>query len=191
MNSDQAKDANMNATLISRLLDLTREKIDPQCALPRSLLVGADNTTRESKNQHFASYMAHRVTSETFESSEVDYMQTGHTHNEQDQRFSSVASLLSRAPVLEDPEDFAGWIRKHLVPARGRALHVEVVDSTWDFQLWYHKLNVQMSGLAATHLEPDTNHVWRFIRREMMPKLMPGTEVEVTHDAWKNLPPPR
>ena len=189
MNSDQAKDANMNATLISRLLDLTREKIDPQCALPRSLLVGADNTTRESKNQHFASYMAHRVTSETFESSEVDYMQTGHTHNEQDQRFSSVASLLSRAPVLEDPEDFAEWIRKHLLPARGRALHVEVVDSTWDFQLWYHKLNVQMSGLAATHLEPDTNHVWRFIRREMMPKLMPGTEVVVTHDAWKDLPP--
>ena len=38
------------------MLDLVKEKIGPQCALPRSLLVAADNTTRESKNQIFANF---------------------------------------------------------------------------------------------------------------------------------------
>ena len=75
-------------------------------ALPRSLLVSADNITREYKNQHFATFMASQVATEKFEATEVQFLQAGHTHNEQDQRFSTVASLLSRrrAPdnVFED-----------------------------------------------------------------------------------------
>ena len=65
-------------------------------ALPRSLLVSADSyTTREYKNQ-LATFMAYLVATEKFEATEVQFLQAGHTHNEQDQCFSTVASLLSR-----------------------------------------------------------------------------------------------
>ena len=104
-------------------------------ALPRSLLVSADNITREYKNQHFATFMADQVATEKFEATEVQFLQAGHTHNEQDQRFSTVASLLSRAPVLEEPQDFADWIRAQVVPppesqvARGsRPRHMGLPD---------------------------------------------------------------
>ena len=122
IDTGQAKDANMNCTIISRCLDLlqqgppgTCQERGPgtawpsQCALPRAIAVGAYNTTRESKNQTFLSFLAHLVARNMFEAAEVQFPQTGHTHthSEQDQRFSSVGALLQRAPVLEDPYESA------------------------------------------------------------------------------------
>ena len=93
MDTGQAKDANMNCTIISRCLDLLQQGLPgtfqergpgtawpSQCALPRSIVVGADNTTRESKNQTFLSFMAHLVARNMFEAAEVQFLQTGHTH---------------------------------------------------------------------------------------------------------------
>jgi hypothetical protein len=202
MNTDVAKDANMNCTIISRCLDLLQQGLPgtrqergagtawpSQCALPRTIVVGADNTTRESKNQTFLSFLAHLVARNMFEAAEVQFLQTGHTHNEQDQRFSSVGALLQRAPVLEDPYEFADWMHANIVPPRGRALHVEVLESTWDFQSWLFQLDAQLSGLAATHTEPDTNHVWRLVRSSMLVNVLPpeALEVEVAHSSWKSL----
>ena len=117
--------------------------------------------------------MAHLVARDVFEAAEVQFLQTGHTHNEQDQRFSSVGFLLQRAPVLEDPYEFADWMRASIVPPRGRALHVEVLESTWDFQTWFFQLDAQTSGLAATHTEPDTNHMWRLVRNALLVNVLP------------------
>ena len=92
----------------------------PGTALPRTIVVGADNTMTELKNG-LLSFMAHLVARNMFEAAEVQFLQTGHTHNEEDQRFSSVGALLQRAPVLEDPYEFADWMHAHIVPLRGRA----------------------------------------------------------------------
>lgn len=175
MGTDQAKDSNMNATVIARTLDLVKQKLSPH-ALPQNLVIQADNTTRESKNQFFALFLSYLVASGKFSVSELQFLQVGHTHNQQDQRFSSVATSLSRAPVLEDPEDFAAWIRGHVKPARGRDLHVEVLSSTWDFQGWFQSLGVQVQGLAATHAEPSTSHCWRICRRSLLPEVGPICE---------------
>jgi hypothetical protein len=188
MDADLPKDANMNCTVIGRVLELVKEKIGPQHALPRNMIVNADNTTRESKNQHFMNFLASMVSLNKFETTELQFLQTGHTHNEQDQRFSTVALALSRAPVLEDTHDFAAWIRANVKPVGGRVLHVEVLDGTYDFQQWFTKLDVCISGLAATSLEPDTNHVWRFIPSSLAASVLDGgVEIEVAHDDWKGM----
>ena len=90
MNPDQPKDASMNCTVIARCLDLVREKIDDQYALPRVLMIQADNTTRESKNQHFCSFCGTLITTEVFDGEAVEFMVTSHTHNEQDRWPTSV-----------------------------------------------------------------------------------------------------
>ena len=182
MSSDIPKDANMNCTVIARVLDLVKEKLGVSTT-PQNLVVAADNTCRESKNQTFVNYNGYLITGKKFLTTEVQYQTTGHTHNEQDQRFSTVATSLSRAPVLEDPEEFAAWIRSHVQPVRGRVLHVEVLEATYDFQKWFHALGVQIKGLAATHTEPDTNHVWRFLPRAMMAGV---SDVEVHHHEWEH-----
>ena len=140
MDADQAKDSNMNATVIARTLDLVKQKTGQ--SLPRNIAIQADNTTRESKNQHFATFTSYLVASEKFDASETQFLQVGHTHNGQDQRFSTVATVLSRAPVLEDVHDFADWIRNNVQPARGRQLHVEILGNTFDFQAWFSKLGM-------------------------------------------------
>ena len=66
------------------------------------MLVAADNTTREAKNTTFATYLAYLVGAGIFTQAECQYMQTGHTHNAVDQRFSVLAAKLARAPVLEE-----------------------------------------------------------------------------------------
>ena len=100
-----------------------------------------------------------------------------------------MGALLQRAPVLEDPYEFADWMLAHIVPPRGRALNVEVLESPWDFQLWLFQLDAQLSCLAATRTEPDTNHVWKLVRSSMLVNVLPreDLEVEVAHSSWKSL----
>ena len=184
MGSDLAKDANMNCTIISRALDL--EKLG-DAAMPRTLVVSADNTTRESKNQYFATYLSMLVSSGRFESVELQFMQVGHTRNEQDHWFSTLATVLSRAPVLECPEEFCSWIKEHVTPLKGHVLHVEVLEVTYDFQKWFIPLGVQMVGLAATHLELDTNHVWRFCQRSLVHRLAEA-DIECHHSESGDMP---
>ena len=68
----------------------------------------ADNTAREGKHQYVANFFSYLTTQEKFETAQEEFFRVGHTHNEQDQRFSSVATILSRARTLESPEDFSG-----------------------------------------------------------------------------------
>ena len=81
----------------------------------------------------------------------MQYLQTGHTHNSLDQRFSSVAKILAGAPVLEDPYEFADYIKEHVKPAGGRSLHVQVLDGTYDFKIFLQMSEIQAVGQFEMH----------------------------------------
>lgn len=188
LNPDTKKDANMNITCIGKALDLCRALVESWGAdysLPRHCLIAADNTPRETKNQIFATFASTLVARHHFESVEVQYMMTGHTKNELDQRFSTIATVLSKASVLETPSDFAAWIRNNVRPLHGKELHVIVLEETWDFQQMHQAFGLQISGLTSTHLQPDSNHVWRFELRRNLESSLP---VEMHNKDWKDLP---
>ena len=121
---------------------------------------------------------------------ETEFLVSGHSHNEMDQRFSSVALRIHLAPSLETPGEFRDWILKEVTPARGRELHVEVLEGTWDVRTWLHDADVQIKGLAATHKEPDACHVWRMVSRSHLTSLgLTDASVVCLHDDWKSLEP--
>ena len=133
MDSDLAKDSNMEISVHALMLDLVAPMIrDKGGAVPRTLINAIDNTAREGKNQFFMSYLNFLVASNKFEATETEYMKPGHSHNEQDQRFSTIATTLSSAPVLETPGAFRDWIYEHVHPVQGRKLHVQVLESTME-----------------------------------------------------------
>ena len=135
MNPTISKDANMEVTVVARMLDLVQEELakrNPCFSLPKTLIVNADNTPREAKNTFFHTFMSALTSANTFDTTQVEFFKVGHTHNEQDQRFSTVGSSLALAPVLEGPEEFVEWIRSHVTPVRGRRLHVEIIHRTMD-----------------------------------------------------------
>ena len=185
---DCKKDSNMNATCISDMLDKVICALSargPDTCLPRHLVIGADNTPRESKNKFFATYCSFLVCRGHFDSVQLEFMQPGHTKNELDQRFSSLSTILQRAPTLETPQQFAEFLKDGATPLHAQELHVQVLNSTHDFQAWFEKWEVQMSGLTSTHLEPDVNHVWRFqLRRTIDAHAI----VECNNPKWADLP---
>lgn len=177
---DCAKDSNMNAYLVGRTLELIQQMEGIQ--LPANLLLAADNTPRESKNQYFCLFCA-MLAGTTFSSVELQYMQAGRTHNELDQRFSSIAKSIQNANLLQTPQDLASHLQKSLKPMGGRQVIIELVENTLDFQQWLYSANVQIRGLVSTQREPRSNHVWRFCRRKTL-----NCPVENKHPEWQPLP---
>ncbi|CAE7298360.1 unnamed protein product [Symbiodinium sp. CCMP2592] len=162
--SSVPKDSNMNATILARCLDIAQESLEEGQSLPDHLLVQVDNTTRESKNQHFALFLSY-LASSVFKSVECHYLQVSHTKNELDQRFSTMASIIKQAECIEDLEELRDYIKSHMTTAEHRKLVVEILPNTWNFQEWFAVTGIQLSGLVSTHFEPYANHVWRFQRR--------------------------
>ena len=107
MSPGQAKDSNMNATIIANALDLVQSILDLKgAAMPQTLVIEADDTAREEKNQHGLASMAYLVAAKRFEAVQGEFEEVGHIHNELDQRYSVHAAKLKRAPKPEDPADF-------------------------------------------------------------------------------------
>ena len=64
----------------------------------------ADNTAREGKHQYVANFFSYLTAQEKIETAQEESFRVGHTHNEQDQKFSSVAKLLYRARTGKSPK---------------------------------------------------------------------------------------
>ena len=93
-----------------------------------------------------------------------------------------MAADISRAPILEDPEEFKAWIIDHVTPCGGRELSVEILQGTYDFKSWLPKLDVHIVGLASTRLELMANHVWRIVSRHSMRGM--GLGFKTKHDMF-------
>ena len=186
---DCAKDSSMQATLLGRSLDVAREKLqllEPtmDLDLPDNMVIAVDNTPRESKNQIFAGFCAW-LTAHHFRCVETQYLQTQHTHNELDQRFSTLATLIKQCPKIETMDELKHIIESQMKPLHAKYLHVEIVHNTWDFKAWMQgSSDSNISGLTSTQFSP-ANHLWRFERREAVQGDHP--RVEIFHEDWNQL----
>ena len=187
---DNAKDASMQCSVVSRALDVSRAKLqesDPNMDLdlPENLVVAVDNTPRESKNQVFAMFLS-QLAAKYFRSVECQYLQTQHTHNELDQRFSSLATLIKNTGEIQTMQQLKEIMESNLKPLHGRSLHVEIMDNTWNFKEWFQVgIDSNISGLTSTKSQ-GANHLWRFERREYLPKHL---EIECHHEGWQSWAP--
>ena len=184
---DVPKDSNMNATVISRVLDLVANILrakGERFSFPSTLLLALDNTPREGKNSFFASYLATLIQKKVFRHIQVEYMQVDHTHNELDQRFSSMAARIKCSDNIEDMSDLCDWLRNHMKPANDREMHIEILPNTYDFRSWMSTYDLHVKGLISTHTEPYANHVWRFSPRLWVTDT---EDIEVHHASWQEL----
>lgn len=102
------KNANLQVTLTARTLGVVTEILcgRPGVSLPRHLVIQSDNAAGEGKNQIVMKFCAWLVWRGTFESVTMCMFRVGHTHNQQDQRFSVLAGALNASDVLEDRSGF-------------------------------------------------------------------------------------
>lgn len=118
LDADIPKDANTNLTLMCKTFDLVEKELkDKGGDMPMTMILAADNTTRETKNQHNLTFNMVNVNKGLYDAVQNDFPPVGHSHNEQDQRFSVAGGALSKEKELETPEDFkvTSLTRAHLV----------------------------------------------------------------------------
>lgn len=189
MPPDCPKDSNMNATVIARVLDILVSKLKAKgggFGLPPHLIINCDNTPREGKNSHFASFLSSVIAAGCFRSIQVEFLQVDHTHNELDQRFSSMASAIKGADCIETPADLRQWLQDNMKATAGRDLMVEELPNTWDFRKWISESDagLHVRGLASTHTEPFACHVWTLQPRLFVTET---EDIDVHRADWKDL----
>ena len=110
----------------------------------------------------FCCYLAAKAKNR-FEQVELPSFTVGHTHNEMNQRFSSIATLLSRQPTVQDPDDFQKCVEENKKPvSKIKNLVKQIYDPFSDEQI--------SSKISSMLKEKDIN-----------------SDVEVIYQSIKNL----
>ena len=173
MEPDIPKDSSMQITMLCLALNFARQRLTAKgMDMPLHLVVQADNTCRETKNNPFLTFVGLLVTWGVFKSVSVQFHRVGHTHGPIDQRFSVVATVISRRRVLQVLEDFADAIESGVRPCGNRILKTYVCRVTYDFQQWlWMNLGISTPGITPNPFAGDlhTAHCWRLIRRGDLP----------------------
>ena len=102
---------------------------------PRHLVVQSDNTVAQAKNQFFMMFLAYLVLSGRFQTANIFFLVVGHTHEDIDQLFAVVVSLILRCR-FETPAELLAFVAKGLRPrfaAKREEIHAETLSAVRDF----------------------------------------------------------
>ena len=179
--ADEQKGANTECSALAFALDRTYKELQARALqMPDNFSITYDNTGREGKNQTAANFLMWLQATKKLRSCQDGQGVVGHTHNSLDQRFSVLATILRRSPLLETPQDFVHRIKTHLEPCRGRTLLVQEFDGAWNWKEFFECLELDFSAIAASPTNPDVCHSKRFVARRDLPRMMlPGWEIKV------------
>lgn len=99
-------DSSLTLSLLSHSLDIVESALKRRGrAMPAHLTIQMDNTARENRNQYVVKWASWLVVRGVFRSVQLHFLLVGHTHINVDQKFSTIATELSRQHTFEDPEE--------------------------------------------------------------------------------------
>ena len=81
---------------------------------PRHLVIQSDNTVAQAKNQHVAVFLAFLVSRRLFLSVNLMFLVVGHTHEDIDQLFGVVVSLILQLGAFETIEELMEHLLEEL-----------------------------------------------------------------------------
>ncbi len=141
---------------------------------PEHLWLQLDNTSAQNRNTTVLTWLSWLVSTKKFRTVSWESMQVGHTHIDQDQRFSVCGAHLSKESRLETPQDFAAAIRT-VEPVRGRQQVVTYMQACRNWNSFFAPLSMQFHG----HADKQSVHSYTFVRYEDMIVSQAAAVVEV------------
>ena len=84
------------------VMDICRKEGTP---FPQHLVIQSDNPTNQAKNQHAALFLIWLVARGYFKTTNVLFLRVGHTHEDIDQLFSIIVSIIFKLRTWEVPDD--------------------------------------------------------------------------------------
>ena len=167
-------DASFTCEVLAKTIEQVRVKAAKlNLQMPKHLIVWADNTVRENKNNTVLMYLASLVASGQFALTALMNHQKGHTHSIIDQLFGIISRSFKAVETLKNLDDCKRALeevlaRPSLVPwFRGATINVEVVPGARDWKRHFEKLPIHIKG--GMLVDATSSHCWMMIRRQDLP----------------------
>lgn len=150
------KNSETSVEATSRVLnDVYRES---SCKLPLTLHVQHDGTPREAKNQYYCRYLISLVVLRVFRQTCISFLRPGHSHEDLDQVFSQVGSMLSHSEFATPDQllellngtcrpDAAQGARQKRAKLSKIAASASMLDQTAGWKAWSSVVGVTLRGL--------------------------------------------
>ena len=163
--ADMKKDTNNNVEVLARLLEDIYIKWK---ALPSSLFLIQDNTSRECKNQRIMKLCTKLVSLNILDSITLAYPQKGHTHGPLDGTFGQLCVKLSNTEFEDDlsvVEILNGFLVNVGIDTGSKELaKAYKLDEAACWIDWADSVDLAMSHLTG----PTAPHYFRFCRRKLI-----------------------
>lgn len=158
----------------SPLRCLTIERVYQICQrrnqlLPRHLVVQADNTVAWAKNKLVLMALAVLASRRKFSTAVLNFLMVGHTHEDVDQLFGVVASLILQRFKFQTPQDLVRHLESTLrarVQAKGEELHVGQLRTVRDFAGWLAPVRRELYNALASREGIEAPHSFAMKRRQ-------------------------
>ena len=114
---------------------------------PEHLVVQADNTVNQAKNDEVNRFLSVLVGRFRFRTATINFLIVGHTHEDIDLLFAILLSRVLRKFTFRTPAELVKLIHQHMKTTsmdRGEELHVEWVKHIRDFHSWMNSCGVTL-----------------------------------------------
>lgn len=133
--------------------------------MPRHLVIQADNTTGQCKNQYGTQFLAFLVCSHKFMTCTLNFLMVGHTHEDIDQLFSVVLWIMLAMKTFQSPEELLKGLAKGLrerVVEKGEILEVTHLTAIRNFAKWLDPFNLHLTNAFGTRGGIEAPHCFIF-----------------------------
>lgn len=140
-------------------------------SFPQHLIVQSDNTVAQAKNSLVNLFLAFLVSKYKFQTANLFFLVVGHTHEDIDQLFGVVLSLVLRKVAFRTSRHLIDSLHAILEPrvvAKGEALYVTELTHIRDFVAWLEPAGVKLHNGFGTRYGVESPHAFMYkLRRDL------------------------
>ena len=163
------------AQVLDQVQDICTEQGRP---VPSHLVVMSDNTVAQAKNSYAVNFLAYLVGRGKFRSANLFFLMVGHTHEDVDQLFGLITSLLFKMShgfetAAELCRELYQWLLSR-VQGKNEKLIVKEIHGVRDFAAWLAPLGAEAYNCFANRQGILAPHAFSFVRRRDARSRVPG-----------------
>ena len=135
---------------------------------PVHLVLQADNTVAQTKNQYASGFCSQLVGMQKFCTVTMNFLMVGHTHEDIDQLFALICQYVIRRHRWQTPEEFKRLVREALsdrIAEKGEVLVVQGLRCIRDYSTWLAPQQVAMFGCWGNRDGFESPHSFAFKKR--------------------------
>lgn len=161
--------SNAYVEVLCQLLDKVAELCRVQGRrFPVHLVLQADNTVAQTKNQYAAAFCSQMVGMRKFSTVTLNFLMVGHTHEDIDQLFALICQYVIRRHRWQTPEEFQRLVQESLaqkVAAKGEVLVVRGLRCIREYAAWLEPQRITLYGCWGNRDGFEAPHSFAFKRR--------------------------